>query len=541
MSYSQATFSWAKQLTSNNNSVAPYDIANDQVGNVYAVGSYQGTIDLDPNQGVVSFTSSSSNGYVSKLDALGNFVFGYNVGVSGATVEATSVNVDGEGNVIVVGFFTSSFDFDNGPNTTTLTSAGDRDIFILKLDADGNFIWAKRIGAVGTDMAFSVTTDAFNNILTTGLFQATTDFDPNASISNLVATSFGNTFVSKLTSDGNFVWAKQFEGSTGSINQENGITTDENNNVLIIGDFNLTVDFNPGSGVFSNTSLGSTDVFVVKLDETGELVWCNIISGVSEQYGRDVKTDSNGNVVVVGEFLLDADFDPSENTFTLTPFFSSDAYVAKFDSAGNLAWAKHMGGPSSDGAYGVFIDNLDAIYTCGSFISSGFTNDFDPGPGVFTIPGLSSLDIFIQKLDNNGEFLWVKGIVGDFTERALAISLDATGNVFTTGFFQGTLDFNTESGVFLITPPSSTAAFVHKLDQCVGPNAPNNVSTPESLSICEGNSTTLTAESPVDIHWYNASTEGDLLSTGESFMTPVLSSGTYTYYAEAMGCISSAT
>jgi len=112
------------------------------------------------------------------------------------------------------GYFHGTVDFDPGAGTTNLTSAGDLDIFVHKLDASGNLVWAKRIGNTGEDDGYYITTDASGNVYTVGNFQNTVDFDPSAGTSNLTAAGGKDVFIHKLDPSGNFLWAKSWGSSS---------------------------------------------------------------------------------------------------------------------------------------------------------------------------------------------------------------------------------------------------------------------------------------------------------------------------------------
>ena len=120
-----------------------------------------------------------------------------------------SIVLDGSGNVYTTGFFEAAVDFDPGVGVANLTSTGAWDVFINKLDASGNFLWAKKLGGVGNDVAYSIALDGSGNIYTTGFFEGTADFDPGIGVVNLTSAGGWGIFISKLDASGNFLWAKQ--------------------------------------------------------------------------------------------------------------------------------------------------------------------------------------------------------------------------------------------------------------------------------------------------------------------------------------------
>jgi hypothetical protein len=125
-----------------------------------------------------------------------------------------SIAVDGSGNVYTTGFFTGTVDFDPGPGISNLTCAGDKDIFISKLDAMGNFLWAKSMGGINIDWGNSIALDGAGNVYTTGFFEGSADFDPGAGSNILSTTGEGDfdLYISKLDPAGNFVLGKKYRG-----------------------------------------------------------------------------------------------------------------------------------------------------------------------------------------------------------------------------------------------------------------------------------------------------------------------------------------
>src|ERR1035437_774923 len=208
-----ATLLWAKSMGGTNNDVG-WSIATDASGNVYTTGNFQGTADFDPGAGVFNLTSAGSDDiFISKSDASGNLLWAKSMGSTGSDI-GNSIALDASGNVYTTGYFYGTVDFDPGAGIFNLTAAaGVNNIFISKLDASGNFVWAKQmVGAGGSSSQFIIL-DASGNIYTTGAFNGTVDFDPGAGVSNLTAASGADIFISKLDASGNFVWAKSFYGA----------------------------------------------------------------------------------------------------------------------------------------------------------------------------------------------------------------------------------------------------------------------------------------------------------------------------------------
>ena len=389
----------------------------------------------------------------------GEFVWAKRMGGTSSD-RGRAIALDSAGNVYTTGWFGGTVDFDPGPGTYNLTSAGVEDIFVSKLDVNGDFIWAKRMGGTSDDNGFGITVDSVGNVYTTGWFHNMVDFDPGSGTFNLTSAGAQDIFVSKLDANGDFVWAKRMGGTIYDEGYE--IAVDSVGSVYTVGRFGGTSDFDPGPGTFNLTSAGIHDIFVSKLDANGDFVWAKRMGGAKSDYGGAIAVDGVGNVYTTGLFAYPsggtADFDPGPGTFNLTSAGVEDIFVSKLDANGDFAWAKRMGGTSSDRGLDIAMDSAANVYTTGWFVG---TADFDPGPGTFNLTSAGVEDIFVSKLDANGDFVWAKGTSSGNGD---GIAVDSSGNVYTTGIFLGTVDFDPGPDTFNLTSTGGRDIFVSKLD-----------------------------------------------------------------------------
>src|SRR5688572_2925617 len=337
-----------------------------------------------------------------------------------------AIAVDNAGNVYVTGLFANTVDFDPGAGVFNLTSAGSWDIYIQKLDLMGNFIWAKRIGSPDDDRGQSIATDGVAVYLT-GKFSSNADFDPGAGTFNMSSAGIIDAFVMKMDVAGNFLWAARFGGSA-----EDGaysLALDAASNVHVTGFFR-----DHANGIANMNSSGQTDIFILKISSSGNLMWSKKMGSIGLDEGNGITVSSAGNVYSTGTFQVTVDFNPGGGNFNLTctggPYW--DSYIQKLDAAGNFIWVKQIGGPFEDRGYAITTDPSENVYSTGFFYD---TCDFDPGPAFFNMISLSSRDIYIQKLDVAGNFIWAKRVGGMF-DMAHSIDLDGSGNIFITGFFR---------------------------------------------------------------------------------------------------------
>ncbi len=454
---------WAKAI-SGIDSERSNSISTDEAGNVYITGSFTLTTDFDPDSsGTFNLTHStgySADIFICKLDASGNFVWAKAMGGS-SNDYGYSITTDAAGNVYTTGYFQGTADFDPGTGTFNLTSAGGYEVFISKLDASGNFVWAKAIGGTADDRGNSIATDEAGNIYTTGFFSGKVDFDPGANSFNL--TSSGNyydIFISKLDASGNFVWAKAMGGT--DYDEGFSIATDASGNVYTTGHFYGTADFDPGTASFNLTSVGGYDVFISKLDASGNFSWAKAMGSTSHDLGNSIAIDAAGNVYTTGHFYGTADFDPGTASFNLTSIGATDIFISKLNTSGNFVWAKAMGGKSDDFGFSIATNAAGSVYATGMFSD---TVDFDLGAGTFNLSSIGYYDVFISKLDTSGNFSWAKAMGGTYYDYGMSIATDASENVYTTGYFFETVDFDPDAGIFNLSSAAAEDIFVQKMGQ----------------------------------------------------------------------------
>lgn len=475
--FAQSTnFLWAKQLGGVGDDISR-SCTVDAAGNVYTTGTFSGTADFDPGPGIYNLAADSNsrlNGFISKLDAAGNFLWAKKIGGINQ-VYCNSIVVDANGNVYIIGYFSGTAEFGAGSGITDMTSTGSSDAFVLKLDASGNYIWAKQIGGSGIASGISITVDANGNVCIVGTFSGGIDFDPGLGIYDMTSIGTYDVFILKLDTSGNFIYAKQIGGYYGSgYTEGNSIAVDASGNVYTTGFFSGQTDFDPGPGIYNMAvpswwTISNDDVFILKLDASGNFLWAKQLGGVNDDHGLSIAVDANGNVYTTGYFHITADFDPGPGIYNMTAGFgnASGVFVSKLDALGNFLWAKQLGGFGGDIGNSIAVDGNGNVYTTGYFTD---TADFDPGPGIYNMiapnpPGsIGNYNVFISKLDASGNFLWAKQLGGTNSDQGNSLAVDAIGNVYTTGYFRGTADFDPGPGTYNLTSFGGRDAFVVKLN-----------------------------------------------------------------------------
>ena len=386
--------------------------------------------------------------------------FDWAVKMSGSDWEqGNAIETDNSGNIYVTGQFKQTVDFDPGPSDYFLTSSGNQDIFVCKLNEQGGLVWAKQMGGTGEDFGKGIQVDSDGNVYVTGKFKDVVDFDPSTGITNLTSEGMSDIFVTKLDAYGNLLWVKQF----GGIDDDYGfaISLDSQNNVYTTGYFSATSNFTSGNSL---TAFGGYDIFINKLTSNGNYVWTKQFGGNGYDIGYSIFV-SGGNIYSTGQFQNSADFDPSGNTqiFTAPGLNISDIYISNIDTSGNFVWAKQISGTGNDNGQGISADLFGNVYLIGRFES---TIDFDPNTGIFPMTALGTIDIFVMKLTTSGNLAWAKQFGNNGIEIPYGIMNDLAGNVYTTGYFSGTVDFDPGNGTFnLEFTQSQDDCFISQLSE----------------------------------------------------------------------------
>jgi Secretion system C-terminal sorting domain/Beta-propeller repeat/Putative metal-binding motif len=509
---------------------------------------------------------------------------------SGADVDyGRSITTDQFGNVYVTGEFRDDVDFDPGPGEYNISSVGQSDAFIAKLDGEGQLVWAVSVGGVGKDNSFDLTVDSMGSVYVTGVFSDTVDFDPGSGTEFLSAGD-GDVFILKLNADGSISWVIQTAGF-GSDSTKTNIRVDENNNVYVSGGegslflvklnpdgsflwnkifitsqecaivdivldsfsnmylagyFLGAIDFDPGPDEFI-LNASKYGMFTIKLTVDGTFVWAKQTSastnspfGDREIYGLDIVSDKSGNIHLTGRFVGNVDFNPwmPGGEISSGGGNDSDIFILKLDTDGNYIWAKSIGSSSEDSANEFELDSDNNLYLVGTYKGNV---DFDPGSGTYYLPESDSYKRFILKLNPEGEFLWVRSYPIHTYLRS--ITIDEYDNIHTTGNFSNKIDFDFDAGIYELGP-GDVDVFIHKISQeaCAAtPAILNNAAD----TICSGDSTSITLHgmlpfwvSEFSYLWSTGETSDSILVVPDSTTTYLVMA---TYLSDSIVCMTTNT
>ena len=346
------------------------------------------------------------------------------------------IAIDDNGNSYVTGGFWDTATF----GSYSLNSSGLWDIFVAKMDANGNWLWATKAGGSNYDYGFAIATDDNGNSYVTGRFANTATFGSYT----LTSSGSDDIFVAKMDATGNWLWATKASGSESDGGY--GIAIDDNGNSYVTGMFEGVVTF----GSYSLASSGSDDIFVAKMDATGNWLWATQAGGSNYDYGYKITIDDSGNSCVTGMFESTVTF----GSYSLTSSGSDDIFVAKMDATGNWLWATQAGGGLDDNCGGIAMDDNGNSYVSGSFND---TATF----GSYSLTSSGEGDIFVAKIDAIGNWLWVTQAGGSESDGGKAITIDDNGNSYVTGCFNETAIFGSYS---LVNSGGVINIFVAKMD-----------------------------------------------------------------------------
>ncbi len=354
---------WVKTVVGNSAETV-YSLDLDSSGNIYMAGYYWGTVDFDPGSGVESKIAAGNSGdsFILKLDENGMFVW---VKVNGSLGNdgCTDLFIDNNEYIYALGSYKDSIDMDPGDNISMLVSPNVYNNYLLKLDLDGNYIWAKNITEGGSPPFAKMSHDSNGNIYFGGKSYGTIDFDSDSN-EEIVVSDNSDICVLKVDSSGNFLWVRVMGGSHSDRCRD--IVCDNNDNVIITGDYRGNSDLDPGPGVLTLPGIqNGYEVFVAKLDSTGDLLWASPIYGPSSEFCYSVDVDENNNVYTTGAFHSTTDFDPSSGVYNITASYF-DWFILKLSESGQLIWVETFGDEEYESGGYIHVDN-DNIYVTGGY------------------------------------------------------------------------------------------------------------------------------------------------------------------------------
>ncbi|MEO6148956.1 MAG: gliding motility-associated C-terminal domain-containing protein [Mucilaginibacter sp.] len=423
---------WVNGIGGPNSDCSSSAVKTDGQNNVYVTGRYTQTVDFDPSPGVYNLTANagSTDVYVAKYSTTGNLIWAVSIGGNSNDIP-NSLTVDKEGNPIISGQYNSpDFDADPGSGSNILSSMGGFDAFVIKLNTNGSFMWAKSIGGVGNDYGGRVSVDSQGNMVSTIRFQSTVNVDGS------VFTSQGNTngLAIKYSPLGNLIWAIDLSDTADCLVGYGDF--DHEDNFVMCGTFTGSVNFNP-LGPASLLDGNGNASFVAKYTPNGLLIWVKPIYGDVLNDNNNLCINSKNDIFLTGPFAAPLTFDS-----TTIQSSSIALYLAKYSSAGEFKDVKVIRGNSSTiFNYGIVSSSDDKIYLSGYFTG---TIDFNPSSQTNNTTFHGKTDFFLAKYDENLNYklAFGGGSTDCFVNVGRNVAIDNNNDVIFTGSFCSTVNFS---------------------------------------------------------------------------------------------------
>lgn len=539
-------FEWVGQF-GGNLSDAAYDVTTDKWGNVYVTGKFRLTADADFGfEEYLLQAGSDSDIYIAKYAPDQSLLWAHSFSGGSSGFPGIALTTDTMGNVYLLtrlGFY-SNVDFDPGLGVNVISTDETGVGVILKLTSDGEFDWVKSLGGeepLAQVIPYDITLDDEGNIYTTGRFIHNPDFDPGDETYILTDNGFGSIFVSKLNQDGEFVWVRSLGDSMalGGFDAGWNLSVDSSGNVLVAGTFddNLYPDTLLENSPISLHGIGEQNMFIAKLDSSGQFLWIkNIGNNAFYVCGNGVVVDQQNNVYVAGTFQGTIDFDPGLDEYFLSTVGLEDTYILKLTPNGDFTWviATNSQAEGSCHSGALAFDQENNLYATG--LMKGMVN-FNPSLGDYLLS--ENYASYVWKMDTLKNHKWAL-LFGGEAESIVSpifgssdISLDDWNNIYTSGVFNDTVDFDPGLNIEEIIS-NNRDAFLHKLRQFPCEIDVVSISPNDTLTICAGESISLSATLPDSISafsfkWNTGNTDPAIV------ISPIVESmyAVETYYSPA--------
>ncbi|MES2797364.1 MAG: T9SS type A sorting domain-containing protein [Bacteroidota bacterium] len=443
ISFSQS-LQWVKSIGGTSNDVGT-SIVVDKNENIFTAGYFSETVDFDPSSAVFNLTSVGGNDiFFTKMDINGNFVWAKQIGGEndefidngflGEEGSLPTISIDALGNIYSTGYFTGTADLDPSSSVSNFISSGNDDAFVIKMDNDGALLWGKSFGSSEKDRSRSIAISNDGSVILTGYFEGTVDFDSSENVDIKTSNGMADIFITKLSANGVYFWTRTF----GNLNMDSGVavTTDNSNNIILVGNYSNSINFNPSVPDDELSSMSNSAPFLLKLNDIGNYIYSKKVDdsygfGESLRTGKCIKVDQNKNIYVAINFInLDA---------------ISGSTILKYDSNG----------------INNFQDNIEVNGCLDQMRGVGnFVYDFIIPSNIYVAfkPFLEishehlneeseELPIIINKIDINEQATRISPYVNSLNFEVNDIFVDYTGNIYSIGSFSGNVNFNSSPSI----------------------------------------------------------------------------------------------
>ncbi len=371
-----------------------------------------------------------------------------------------AMSMDSNGDLIVIGTFSNTVDFDPASGTVEKISNGWWDAFVAKYDTSGVLIWARTFGSVDFDYAQTLFIDPDDNIYVAGNYGNTMDIDPSAG-QVLISPQPGGicSYLLKLDSNGEYLWSRNLKGYDVRItNIKKGPQ-----GIVCGGTFHQTAEFNNEGTSFTMISEGSQDVFIMTLNEDGTFIDAKQIGNNYQNSLKGFDLDDSGNLYLSSEFQGSIDVDPNAGSTILTTTNTTDygLFVAKYASNLDLIWAKSPDLTSYAQFRNLIVHTADDIVFIGSFKDSIRFVDFNHSAWHVSA---GDDDQFIGRMNGNGEISWIRTFGNEEEDDGGKLHVHSDGSIYMYDNFSGTVDMDLGAGVNMATSLGYDDCYILHLD-----------------------------------------------------------------------------
>lgn len=375
------TIEWARQLGT---SLADQGLAvsADGLGGVYISGLTAGDL--------AKANTGGTDAFLGRYDSSGGLLWIRQLGSINASEESRGVSADGLGNVYISG--------STGGSLAGPFAGGFFDSFLSKYDASGNQLWIRQFGTSSNDFSRGISADGLGNVFITG---------ETFGVLGAANAGANDAYLAKYDASGNQVWVRQL--GTSSLDDSFAVSADGFGNAYITGST---------GGDLDGSNAGLHDAFLAKYDSSGELQWTRQLGTSASDLGFGVSADERGDVYITGRTQGDLDG---------TNAGSTDAFLSKYDSSGDLQWTRQLGTDKLEEGWAVSSDGQGNVYISGSTTGSLSGTNF------------GRHDVFLAKYDSSGMLLWTEQLGTGAIDISQGVSADRYGNIFISGWTEGDL------------------------------------------------------------------------------------------------------
>ncbi|EKE27708.1 MAG: hypothetical protein ACD_3C00167G0006 [uncultured bacterium (gcode 4)] len=435
------SYKWTKTLgwTANDSGLA---ITTDSVWNIIVVWTYQNTVDFNPEAWVDSKLGWWIGTFISKYGPDWSYI--RTKTMLWQNTYWFSVATDNSDNIYVTWYFNWTVDFWSGDSKTSSWSTGS-DIFVTRINSDWSYGWTKTFWWLNWDTGNSLAIDNDGNIYITWNFSWTANFNTDGWSDVKTSSGWTNSdiFITKINSNWSYWWTKTMWWTSGD--SWNWMDIDAAGNIFVTWHFKWTANFNTDgwSDIKSSVVWTTSDIFITKLNSNWSYWWTKTVWWASDDTWRELKADSNGNILIDWNFKWSVNFNTDGwSDIKTSDWWSEDAFIMKINSNGSYWWTKTVWWASADNSYGIETDVNGNVFVTWNY----------KGPVNFNTDGWSDIresngwssDIFLTKINSNGSYWWTKTMWSPSSDNWYWIAATPNNDIFLVWYFLWTTNFDTD-------------------------------------------------------------------------------------------------